>query len=71
MRFFLLYGRLQEALSLTDSPLPQVYVSTTVVFNILNAYCRRNALDSRIIGTLLGEVRDGNVYVSTAISSPI
>ena len=53
-----------EAITLNDSPLPSVQVSYSVVFNILNAFNRRNSESTRIIGTLLGEVKENVVHVS-------
>jgi hypothetical protein len=41
-----------------------VKVTATVVFSILNSHIRRAQRDTRVIGTLLGEVKDGVVYVS-------
>lgn len=42
---------------------PQVKVNATVVFSILNSFVRRNTRDSRVIGTLLGEVKNGVIVV--------
>jgi hypothetical protein len=53
-----------ESVSLSDSLLPRVKVHATVVFSILNSFTRRTPRDSRVVGTLLGEVRDGVVVVS-------
>lgn len=50
-----------------DSALPSVKVHATVVFSILNNFTRRSPRDSRVIGTLLGEVRDGVVVVSLSL----
>ena len=54
----------QEAISLRDASLPKIKVHATVVFSILNNFTRRTPRDSRVIGTLLGEVKDGVVHVS-------
>jgi hypothetical protein len=54
----------QEALTLGDSALPKIKVHPTVVFSILNNFTRRSPRDSRVIGTLLGNVKDGVVTVS-------
>lgn len=54
-----------EALSLKDDSLPSVKVNATVLFSILNSYVRRSTRDARVIGTLLGEVKDGTIIVST------
>jgi hypothetical protein len=53
----------QEALTLKSATLPRVKVTATVVFSILNSHIRRAQRDTRVIGTLLGEVKDGVVYV--------
>lgn len=53
-----------EALSLSSKPLPVVKVSAQVVFSILNSFSRRAEKDSRLMGTLLGEVKDDVVHVS-------
>ena len=42
-----------------------VKVHPTVVFSILNSFTRRSPRDSRVVGTLLGEIRDGVVVVSS------
>ena len=52
-----------EALSLKDNSLPSIKVNATVLFSILNSYVRRSARDARVIGTLLGEVKDGTIIV--------
>jgi hypothetical protein len=54
----------QEALALSDSALPKIKVHATVIFSILNSFVRRSTRDARVIGTLLGEVKDGVVTVS-------
>jgi translation initiation factor 3 subunit F len=59
-----------EALSLSDSKLPRVQISVGVVFNVLNAYCRRNTVDSRVIGALLGEVNDNVVTITECFVVP-
>lgn len=53
----------QEALALGDTPVPIVKVHPTVVFSILNSYVRREKRDFRVIGTLLGVVKDGQIEV--------
>ncbi len=58
----------QQSLSLNENALPQIKVQATVIFSILNAYSRRASKDSRLIGTLLGEVKDGIVTVSPFLS---
>ena len=58
----------QESLSLSDVPLGKIQVNATVIFSILNSYSRRTARESRVIGTLLGEVqKDGTVVVSSSL----
>eukprot|EP01033_Poteriospumella_lacustris_P005601 gene5601-4003_t len=59
-----------EAITLNDSPLPSVQVSYSVVFNILNAFNRRNSESTRIIGTLLGEVKENVVHVTESFVVP-
>lgn len=58
----------QEALTLKNASLPRVKVTATVIFSILNSYARRAQRDTRVIGTLLGEVKEGVVTVSGIIS---
>eukprot|EP01038_Epipyxis_sp_PR26KG_P007098 gene7098-9685_t len=59
-----------EALTLSDAPHPKIRVHPTVIFSILNNYSRRSNRDSRVIGTLLGEVKDGIVEVSDCFAVP-
>ena len=61
---------MQEAISLKESRYPNVTVNATVIFSILNIFVRRSQRDSRVIGTLLGEVneKDGSVVVSCDMS---
>lgn len=54
----------QETLTLADSVLPKVRIHPIAIFSILNHFARRTPRDSRVIGTLLGEVKDGVVVVS-------
>ena len=62
----------QEAVKLGDSSLPKVKVHATVVLSMLNSYVRRSPRDSRVIGTLLGEVKeDGSVVVRITSYCPI
>lgn len=58
---------LQEALALGDTPVPVVKVHPTVVFSILNSFVRREKRDFRVIGTLLGVVKDGQIEVKIEI----
>lgn len=46
--------------ALGDEPLPLVKLHPTVVFSILNSFSRRSDQNSRVIGTLLGVVKEGN-----------
>ena len=41
-----------------------VKVHPTVVFSILNSFVRREKRDFRVIGTLLGVVKDGQIEVN-------
>lgn len=51
-----------EALTLAgDEPLPTVRVRASAVFSILSSYVRRNEKQARVIGTLVGMVKDGNI----------
>jgi len=59
-----------EALTLKSSTLPRVKVSSTVALSILNSFARRSQRDSRVIGTLLGEVKDGVVVVTECFAEP-
>lgn len=59
-----------EALALSDSPLPKIKVHATVIFSILNSFVRRNTRDARVIGTLLGEIKDGVVVISDCFAVP-
>ncbi len=51
-----------EALVLGDE-LPSVKVHPSVVFDILNSFSRREDLSHRVVGTLLGVVKDNCVEV--------
>lgn len=59
-----------DAISLRDTSLPKIKVHATVVFSILNNFTRRSPRDSRVIGTLLGEVKDGVVHVTDCFAVP-
>lgn len=65
---YLISANEQEALTLKNASLPRVKVTATVIFSILNSYARRAQRDTRVIGTLLGEVKEGVVTVSGIIS---
>lgn len=58
---------LQEALTAADQPLPSVKVHPLVITSILNSYMRRIEKEGRIVGMLLGVVRDGVVEVSAPL----
>jgi translation initiation factor 3 subunit F len=59
-----------ESITLNDSSLPTVQVSLSVVFNILNAFNRRSENSPRIVGTLLGEVKDNIVNITDCFVVP-
>eukprot|EP01041_Mallomonas_annulata_P006786 gene6786-13743_t len=59
-----------QALTLDDEVLPTVKVHATAVFGILNSYGRRAEKQSRVIGTLLGFVKDGCVEVTDCFGVP-
>lgn len=60
-----------EALALKDAQLPKIKVNATVIFSILNNFMGRSPRDARVIGTLLGEVKDdGTVVVSECFAVP-
>ena len=59
-----------EALTLAgDEPLPTVRVRASAVFSILSSYVRRSEKQARVIGTLVGMVKDGNVVEVIYVSS--
>jgi hypothetical protein len=60
-----------EALSLKDSALPKVKVHATAIFSILNHFIRRTPREGRVMGTLLGEVKeDGTVEITDCFAVP-
>ncbi|KAJ1406724.1 JAB1/Mov34/MPN/PAD-1 ubiquitin protease-domain-containing protein [Ochromonadaceae sp. CCMP2298] len=60
-----------EALSLKDSQLPKVKVHATAIFSILNHFIRRTPREGRVMGTLLGEVKeDGTVEITDCFAVP-
>lgn len=59
-----------EALSIGESQKLVVKLHPTVVFSILNNFIRRNDRESRVIGTLLGTIKDGVVEVTEAFGVP-
>jgi len=50
-------------LTIGESNLPQVKVHATAVFGMLNSFGRRPPKQERVIGTLLGRVREGVIEV--------
>jgi translation initiation factor 3 subunit F len=59
-----------EALSVGDKEKLVVKLHPTVVFSILNNFVRRNDRESRVIGTLLGTIKDGVVEVTESFAVP-
>lgn len=53
-----------EALTIQENRLPIVRLHPIVVMDILNAYSRRTDQDSRVIGTLLGVVKEDGVEIT-------
>lgn len=49
---------------------PNVKVHPVVLFSIIDHYTRRNEGQDRVIGTLLGSVRDGEVEVRNCFPVP-
>lgn len=60
----------QEALTILDDRKPHVRVHATAILAILNSFSRREDKQARPIGTMLGEMRDGCIEVSTTFSRP-
>lgn len=55
---------MSEALFLPEvSALPTVKVHPTAVMSILNSYIRRSDQQTRVIGTLMGVIKEGHVEV--------
>jgi presenilin-like A22 family membrane protease len=51
-----------EALTLSgDEQLPTVKVRASAIFSILTNYIRRNEKSARMIGTLVGTIKEGNI----------
>ena len=46
-----------------ESALPTVRLHPMAVMNILNSFVRRSDRQARLIGTLMGIVREGNIEV--------
>lgn len=59
-----------QALTLADSRLPIVRLRATAVFSILNHYIRRDKSQTRVVGTLLGNLLEGNVEVMDCFGIP-
>lgn len=59
------------SLNLSNSPAGvSVKLKPLVLFNICDAYIRRNETQPRVIGTLLGHITDGVVYVQNCYAVP-
>ena len=59
------------SLNLSNSPAGvSVKLKPLVLFNICDAYIRRNEAQPRVIGTLLGHIADGVVYVQNCYAVP-
>ena len=59
------------SLNLSNSPAGVlVKLKPLVLFNICDAYIRRNESQPRVIGTLLGHITDGVVYVQNCYAVP-
>ena len=61
----------QETLILGDNTLPTIQIHSTVVFDILNSFSRRDDLSNRVVGTLLGSVKDDCIEVSFMSLFPV
>ena len=58
-------------LNLSNSPAGvSVKLKPLVLFNICDAYIRRNETQQRVIGTLLGHIADGVVYIQNCYAVP-
>eukprot|EP01036_Dinobryon_divergens_P026639 gene26639-35313_t len=61
----------QQAITLSDAPLPKLKVRALVIFSILNSYIRRSTREARVIGALLGEIgKDGSILVTDSFAVP-
>jgi len=58
-----------ETLTLADTPLPTIKVHATAVFSILHSFMRRGSY-RRVVGTLLGSVKDGVVEIFDCFEVP-
>jgi len=57
-------------LDLEDEPYKLVEIHPVVLFSILDHFIRRNENQERVIGTLLGSIHDGVVYISDCFTVP-
>ena len=59
------------SLNLSNSPAGvSVRLKPLVLFNICDAYIRRNESQARVIGTLLGHIADGVVHIQNCYAVP-
>lgn len=59
------------SLNLSNSPAGvSVKLKPLVLFNICDAYIRRNESQARVIGTLLGHIADGVVHIQNCYAVP-
>ena len=71
MRVVLYVAAGMASLNLSNSPAGVlVKLKPLVLFNICDAYIRRNESQPRVIGTLLGHITDGVVYVQNCYAVP-
>jgi len=55
---------------LKDATLPTIKVHATAVFSILTSFIRRTDRNARVMGTLLGEVKEDGVVVTDCFAVP-
>ena len=60
----------KHTLTLADTQFPVVKLHPTAVFEILNTFMRRSDKNQRIIGTLLGSIKDNVVEVNRCAFLP-
>ena len=59
-----------EAISLDEAgALPSIRLHPSVVMNILNSYMRRSDRKARVIGTLMGTVKEGKIEILGTVFS--
>lgn len=63
-------SRSNEILTLGDDSLPLVKVHATAAFGILSGFSRRAEKQSRVIGTLLGIIKDGEIEITDCFGVP-